>query len=205
MSNENGLDYYKERGNSKELLAEPVNLMSNVAFFAATLVTLPFCKSWIDGILSTGITLVGIGSTLYHARPCKLTRLCDLGAIVTWTTLYVFIWSYYMMGLEFVPSIGLILSFFGMNYLFKKRYGDALNGSADFVPVIVLLLFCGSCVWYKLGHPHLVIAGILAAAALVFRVIDNDVRMPAGTHFLWHILNGFMLTMLTVFVTVYIA
>ncbi len=198
------LDLYKERGTSKELLAEPVNLLSNIAFFAACLITALFCKSWVDGILSAGIAMVGIGSSLYHARPCRITQLCDVTSIVSWTAFYIFVWAHYMMKFSLPISGGIIVVGLGLHLWFASKFKDSLNGSADYLPVIALLLICGGSVWYKMGHPHLVASAVLAACALVFRVVDNDVKVPCGTHFLWHMLNGFMMAMLTMFVSVHV-
>lgn len=198
------LDQYKERGNNEGLLAEPVNTLSNIAFFAAMLATMPFCKSWIDGLLSAGIAMVGLGSTLYHVRPCPTTQLMDKVTIVVWVMLYVFAWAHYMAGLSVLVSLGVNVSFIVINYFFDRKYGDLLNGSADYLPVLLLLLGCGSYVWYLHGHPHLVIAGILASTALVFRVVDNDVKLHTGTHFIWHVINGFMMAMLVMYISVYV-
>jgi esterase/lipase superfamily enzyme len=88
--------------------------------------------------------------------------------------------------------------------MFIRKYGTLLNGSTDYVPVIVLLLFCGAWTWIQTSHPHLVVAGVLSAASLVCRVIDNDVEIASGTHFMWHTLNGFLMAMLTMFIAVYI-
>lgn len=198
------LDLYKERGTSKEFLAEPVNLLSNIAFFAASLIAFLFCKNWVDGLLAAGIAMVGIGSSLYHARPCRLTQLCDVVSIIAWTAFYIFVWAHYMMGFTFLISTAMIGVGLGLNFLFARKFKNSLNGSADYLPVIGLLLICGGGVWYKMGHPHLVAAAVFAASALVFRVIDNDVKVPCGTHFLWHMLNGFMMAMLTMFVSVHV-
>jgi len=200
----NDSDQLKERGSSQDLLAEPVNTLSNIAFFAAMLMTMPFVKSWFDGMLSAGIAMVGLGSTLYHVRPCRMTRLIDAVTIIAWVMLYVFGWAHFMLKVSTLSAVALVITFIGINYLFNKKYGRTLNGSADYLPVIGLLLVSGSSVWYLYGHPHLVIAGILAATSLVFRVVDNDVRMPAGTHFIWHIMNGFMMAMLTLYVSVHV-
>ena len=200
----NDSDQNKERGDSQDLLAEPVNTLSNIAFFAAMLATMPFVKSWFDGLLSAGIAMVGLGSTLYHVRPCRMTRQIDAITIIAWVLLYVFGWAHFMMHIDARMSAALVVVFLAINYFFNKRYGSSLNGSADYLPVIGLLLISGSSVWYLYGHPHLVIAGVLAATSLVFRVVDMDVKIPAGTHFIWHIMNGFMMAMLTLYVSVYV-
>ena len=204
VKNELGFDKYKERGNKEGLYAEPTNLLSNCAFFAAALIAAPFCKGWLSGTLAAGMVLVGLGSSLYHSKPSKFTQMWDTGAIVAWVFFYLFAWAFFMIGFGFFQSIGILTAFGLISYLFIRKYGEYLNGSADYIPVIVLLLFCGTWVWFKLGYPHLVIAGVLASASLVCRVIDHDVSIPSGTHFLWHILNGFLMAMLTMFVAVYI-
>jgi hypothetical protein len=202
LKNKSGFDLYKERGDQSGLYAEPTNVLSNIAFFAAAMICWPFAKSWADGILVAGCILVGLGSTMYHSRPCRFTQLWDVVAIVTWVMFYLFCWGHFMMGLNVTWSVGVMAGFAVSAYAFLRKYGRFLNGSADYIPVILLLLICGSLVWYRLGHPHMVVAGLLAAIALVFRVVDNDVKIQSGTHFLWHILNGFLMAMLTMFMSV---
>jgi len=204
IKNKWGFDLYKERGESSALFAEPTNVLSNVAFFAAALMVFPFCKGWASGVLTAGCILVGLGSSLYHSRPNRFTQLWDVTAIVAWVLFYLYCWGYYMMGFTPLISVGAVLGFILLSLLFLRKYGSLLNGSADYIPVIVLLLGCGVAVWYKLGHPHLVIAGIIAAISLVFRVIDNEVKLHSGTHFMWHIMNGFLMAQLTMFVAVYV-
>lgn len=106
------------------------------------------------------------------------------------------------MGLNFLYSGGIIIGFVLASLLFLRKYSGLLNGSSDYLPVIAVLLFSGAAGWYKTGHPHLIIACIIAAISLVFRVIDNDVKLSSGTHFLWHIMNGFLMAQLTIFIAI---
>jgi hypothetical protein len=198
------LDLYKERGDKTGLLVEPVNLWSNIAFFAGALTAMPFCHGWADSILAVGMILVGLGSTVYHAFPNKFTLLWDTTSIVTWISFYVFVWAFYMMNYTLGSTLGIMAGFLILTGLFVKKYGNLLKHNADYVPVIVLLLVCGSAVLYKTGHSHLLVAGIFGTAALIFRILDHEVSIPCGTHFVWHILNGFLMTLLTIYVAVYV-
>jgi len=197
-----GLDLYKERGENTALFAEPTNVLSNIAFFAAGLTALPFCTNWASGLLAAGCVIVGLGSTLYHAYPKELTRLFDVSAIVMWVLFYLFCWSFLLMGFNIWQTAGIIVGFSAASTLFLKKFSGLLNGSADYIPVILLLLICGAAAWYKQGHPHLIVACIMAGLSLFCRVIDNDVKLNSGTHFLWHILNGFLMAQLTIFMAV---
>jgi len=201
---EHGFDLYKERGQQSALFSEPINTLSNVAFFAAAFITMPFVKDWLDGILSAGCIIVGLGSVLYHSRPCKFTMYWDTGAIVMWVYFYLFIWAHYIAGLNIWWTLGTLTTFTLLSSAFIKKFSTYLNGSMDYIPVIAALLVCGSITWWQHGHSHLVMAGLLAAVSLVFRVVDNDVKLSSGTHFLWHILNGFLMAQLTLYVSMYV-
>ncbi len=194
-----GFDYYRERGESSMLFAEPINVLSNVAFFAAAFIATPFCRTWFDWALAIGCFMVGLGSTAYHAHPNKLTYFWDISGIVGWVLLYLFCWSHYIMGLDLWVAAGAVAAFIVLSMPLLKRFSAIWNGSGDYTPVIVLLVVCGGLQWWKDGQPHLVLAAILACFSLVCRAIDNSVRLASGTHFLWHTLNGFLMAMLTLF------
>ncbi len=194
-----GFDYYRERGESAMLFAEPTNVLSNVSFFAAAFIATPFCRTWFDWALAVGCFMVGLGSTAYHAHPNKLTYLWDVSGIVGWVLLYLFCWAHYMMGLAIGPAAGAVAAFIVLSLPVLKRFSAIWNGSGDYTPVIILLVVCGGLQWWKDGQLHLVLAAILACFSLVCRAIDNSVRLASGTHFLWHTLNGFLMAMLTLF------
>ena len=181
---EQTFDLYKERGKKTELFAEPTNLFSNIAFFAAAFMCFPFAKSWIDGILVMGIILVGLGSSMYHSGRCQFTLMWDAGSIVLWILYYLFIWAHFLIGLSLLWSGVVVCSFMLLGSIFNRKYGNGMNGSFDYIPVIILLLVCGSVTWWALGLPHMVAAGVLSAISLVFRVVDNDVSIPTGTHYI---------------------
>jgi len=200
-----GFDYYRERGESSMLFAEPTNVLSNVAFFAAAFIATPFCRTWFDWALAAGCFLVGMGSTAYHASPSRLTCLWDVSGIVGWVLLYLYCWAHYMMGLAPWPAAGAVAAFVVLGVPLRRRYSALWNGSGDYTPVIILLAVCGALQWWKDGEPHLVLAAVLASFSLACRAIDNSVRLTSGTHFLWHTLNGFLMALLTLFMCTHAA
>ena len=194
-----GFDYYRERGESAMLFAEPINVLSNIAFFAAAFIATPFCRTWFDWALAIGCFMVGLGSTAYHSYPTRWTHVWDISSIVAWVLLYLFCWSHYIMGLAPWPAAGAVAAFVVLSMPVLKRYSAIWNGSGDYTPVIIVLVVCGGLQWWKDGQPHLVLAAILACFSLFCRAIDNSVRLSSGTHFLWHTLNGFLMALLTLF------
>jgi hypothetical protein len=69
-----------------------------------------------------------------------------------------------------------------------------LNGSINYIPCLIALLL----VAWKGRQPQLYQAGLLFACSLTFRSVDMALceQFPNGTHFLWHLLNGWLLYML---------
>jgi hypothetical protein len=191
--------------------AEPLNAMTNAAFIAAGLYALVLwrwagARDWPALWLIAVTFVVGTGSFLFHTFANRWSLLADVLPIA------VFIYSYFLLAMRRYLSLGLAAAivvtvlFAAFNMSFGRLWlgilpGMTLNGSVGYVPA-ALALFAVGIVCRVSGVREagraLLTAACVFALSLVFRSIDDTVcaRMPAGTHFLWHVLNALMLGLL---------
>ncbi|MEV7092760.1 hypothetical protein AB0M80_07920 [Amycolatopsis sp. NPDC051045] len=67
-------------------------------------------------------------------------------------------------------------------------WGEPLDSLSNFAFLVAAVLaFAHDAHW-----THFAVAGAIFALSLSLRALDRDVcdYVPAGTHFLWHLLNG---------------
>ncbi|UVF21372.1 hypothetical protein HPT29_009710 [Microvirga terrae] len=191
--------------------AEPLNAASNVAFIAAALWALVLWRRagardgpalWL--IIVT--LIVGTGSFLFHTFANGWSLLADVLPIG------VFIASYFLLAMRrylnlgpaaAIPVTALFIAFdLAFDSLwFRVLPGVSLNGSAGYVPAALALLIVGiACLSLGAGAPGraLLAAACVFILSLSFRSFDAAIcaTMPAGTHFLWHALNAFVLFIL---------
>jgi hypothetical protein len=83
--------------------------------------------------------------------------------------------------------------------------GRCLNGSVGYLPAFVALMLIGG--WLAVRrHPagrRLIVAAMIFAVSLTCRSLDQTLcdqvvvaGVPIGLHFMWHLLNAFMLYVL---------
>jgi len=200
------LNNYCERS-GPGLWDEPLNAVSNLAFFiAAWALYKAYCsQSKKDGqavILISLITLVGIGSTLFHTFANKLTLIFDVLPIALFTFYYLWVALRRLLGLtKFKSATALVLFALVASQMHHIPDGYRFNGSVDYFPCLGALLII-TAVLYRRKHPSaplLLKASLCFMLSLTFRSVDFMVcpAFPIGTHFLWHSLNGLMLYLLT--------
>ncbi len=87
---------YCERGSDPGLWAEPVNVLSNIAFFIAAaaawlfLLAKPAWERTADhALLIDLVILIGVGSTLFHIFGTAWGKLADVGAITAFMLVYL--------------------------------------------------------------------------------------------------------------------
>ncbi|MGE0233761.1 MAG: ceramidase domain-containing protein [Flavobacteriaceae bacterium] len=189
--------------------AEPVNAVSNLAFILAAL-----WGAWLliredsrarDLWLLVGMTaLIGIGSFVFHTVATVWASLAD--TIPIWSFVLVFV--IIAMRRYFGMSAGGILFVFGALILVAVGFTLAmpdtapgtrpvLNGSLQYAPALIAQLAFVIGLW-RAGHPafaYVATATAVFFVSLVFRTTDFAVcgAFPAGTHFMWHTLNGLMI------------
>jgi hypothetical protein len=191
--------------------AEPLNAVTNAAFIAAALYALVLwrragARDWPALWLIAVTFVVGTGSFLFHTFANRWSLLADVLPIA------VFIYSYFLLAMRRYLSLGLVAAiavtvlFAAFNMSFDRLWlgilpGMTLNGSVGYVPAALALfavgIVCGVSGMRDAGRA-LLTAACVFALSLLFRSIDDTVcaRMPAGTHFLWHVLNALVLGLL---------
>ena len=208
------LDLYCERL-GPEFWAEPLNAVSNASFVAAAIAGFVLWRR-AGGQDRPALALiavalaVGIGSFLFHTFAERWSRYADVIPIA------VFIYAYFLLamgryvGLRFWAAAGITAAFAAANVLFSPALRAAigpdalgrLNGSEGYFPAAIALAVIGA---YLSASPAtrapgraLLLGAAVFVLSLAFRTLDNAVcgLLPIGTHFVWHLLNGFLLFVL---------
>lgn len=198
---------YCER-TSDTLLSEPLNAVSNAAFFiAAWALWRTYCalpqeqRTRPVAILIAMITLVGIGSMLFHTFANGLTMIFDVVPISLLTLYYLWLALRQLLGYSRLHTAMKLLVFVLVAMQMPHLPAQfRFNGSVDYFPCLAALLLIGGAL-HKRHHPAapwLLRGALCFIVSLTFRSIDFLIcpTFPLGTHFLWHSLNGLMLYLL---------
>lgn len=196
------LDLYCERLH-EGLWAEPLNAVSNLAFFAAAAGAYLLWKRDGKGdrftLLLIGLAvLVGIGSTLFHTFATRWGLFADSIPIGIFVVAFLIYTLRRFLGQSVLATALWILAFLALAALLPRILPPGfLNNSGFYFPVLFALVVLGIVLRAKGGALLWVGGAYLSAAALFmlslsFRIVDPSVcgAFPLGTHFLWHCLNG---------------
>ncbi|MYM63104.1 ceramidase domain-containing protein [Pseudomaricurvus sp. HS19] len=199
------LDEYCERLTA-EFWAEPLNALSNISFLIAAVAAWHWghkrqqhttSSYWLVLLL----LMVGIGSFLYHTFADRWSRVADLLPIYLYQLSFITVYSLALArraGLAPLPTSSLTLTaFVAITLLFGLLPKHWLNGSVTYLSAWLFLL--GIAVAHRRlasSGRNLMLAAVgLFTLSLTFRSLDMVLcdQWPAGTHFLWHLVNGLML------------
>lgn len=199
------IDIYCERL-EPGLWAEPLNAITNAAFILAAFLAYLLAQrkgglTLQSGVLITILTLIGIGSALFHTFANPLTLLMDVIPILIYQICFIWFYSLYIINLNAIKTAGLFAVFMALTTLTEMVPAGILNGSLGYLPAILFL--AGFGVWHKAKIKTerylLLLASGIFLISLTFRSMDMAVceTLSIGTHFLWHILNGCVLYLTT--------
>lgn len=192
------IDIYCERM-EPGLWAEPLNAVSNIAFFIAAFFAYRAAKNNnalnIHTItLITLIVIIGLGSSLFHTFAQLWAMLSDILPILIYQILFIGFYSRKIIGLKRRYVALLLGAFFITMQGAMQLPREWLNGSLEYAPALIFLTGLG--VWH-LRYAARERFALLAAAALftlslALRSIDMQIcdALPIGIHYAWHILNG---------------
>lgn len=194
------VDLYCERL-GPGLLAEPVNALTNAAFFVAAWLLWRIARR--DGALSAEIGVlvglivaIGIGSTLFHTLATTWARWLDVLPILLFQL--AFLWTYARAAMRWraVPAAALVVAFLGVA-LYARQFPHLLNGALTYAPAIVAIFALGLHQWLtdKARPPLLLAAAAVFTLSLILRTVDAAAceYFALGTHFFWHLLNAVVL------------
>ena len=197
------IDAYCERL-GPGLLAEPLNALSNAAFFIAALWAARAahrrgCEPVI-WVLIALVFVIGLGSLAFHTFANSWSSLADVLPIT------LFIYGYLAFALRRFLAFDWWKVAAAMAVLFAATFAAEritppgfMNGSGAYLPALVASVLV-SIQLLRNGHPaqlNLSLASTIFFVSLIFRTADQVLCsfVTIGTHFIWHILNGVVLAL----------
>jgi hypothetical protein len=129
------------------LLQEPLNTVSNAAFFLAAWASWVMARKRVatnsgNILLIVLIISIGVGSTLFHAFPARWSVLFDVTPILAFQICFIFLYTSRIMRLEQPISLVGILLFLATNVV-MTRFSSLFNGSLSYAPALLALLVFG--------------------------------------------------------------
>lgn len=199
------IDNYCERL-EPGLWAEPLNAVTNISFLIAAFLCYRLAKReealHIQSLVLIALMCaIGVGSTLFHTFATKLTLLSDVLPILLYQIAFIWFYALFVMRLHIYKVVCLFGAFLALTVLAENAPSHILNGSLAYAPSILFLFGLG--IWHLKTQQKekyvLLSASFIFMASLTFRSIDMSLceSFQIGTHFMWHILNGFVLYLAT--------
>lgn len=166
------------------------------------------------------VILIGIGSFLYHTTATVWAGYADVLPILVFIYLYHAVFLRRVLAMRYVYVLLYVLGFFLLSLLLMGKFGpifyqmglietgrilswfhrDMLNGSIGYIPTLLsfLVVWIAMVTLKRPGTVKFRLAGMIFLCSITFRSIDMHVceRFPLGTHFLWHLLNAWVLYIL---------
>lgn len=178
------------------LLAEPVNALTNAAFFAAA------WYAWRDAravgrtdamtrVLIGLVVAIGVGSSLFHTFATGWARLLDELPILLLQLVYLWAYARRVIGVGRWTAAGLVAAYLALA-IYCRGFSHLLNGSLIYTPAMTMTLGLGIYHWTTQPRfrTWLVRAAGVLLAAVVLRTFDASLcdAFPVGTHFMWHLM-----------------
>ncbi len=201
------VDIYCER-TSPAWNAEPLNAISNLAFFVAAWAAwrlqrqrpnVPY-QTQIN-ILCAMIAVVGAGSLTFHTIATRWAEWADVIPILIFMILYLWlILTAFFSWPAWLKLVATIVFFAATFFLESDAFEKFLWGGAMYLPTLVFLMGAGITIWRQDGEAGKSFFGAAALFVLSFtaRTLDMPLcgTLPIGTHYFWHFLNAAVLFLL---------
>lgn len=195
------IDAYCERTDAS-YWSEPLNAVSNAAFLIAAFVMWRRCRGAglpLANLLITFLALIGVGSYLFHTFATAWASTADVVPIGLFILTYLFAVNLHFWRLGVWQALGLTALFVPYAAATVPPFAliPGLGSSAGYAPVPLLIGIYAVLLRRRAPRTArgLAIGAGILIVSLIFRTLDAPLCMalPAGTHFLWHILNAAML------------
>jgi hypothetical protein len=167
------------------------------------------------------VAAVGLGSSAFHALATLGAAALDVGPIAMFICTYLLLALHRFLRLSASVAVSLLLAFVVLSTFTQRLVPtDFLNGSIGYVPALSVMCLVAALAMLRVRFARTEdavapsgtetagererarrIAGLLLgtsavfATSLVFRSIDFAACgiVPIGTHFVWHLLNAWVL------------
>jgi len=203
------VDSYCERV-APGLFGEPLNATSNLAFLLGAVLLWLSTRAAAAGApgrpraatlyaLPILITLIFLGSTAFHTTATRWGGALDTGFIVVFLLYYVVFFAHWFLGVRWSRAWLAAPAFAAFTALVTATVGQLIgSGPGMYLSALLgLFVFAAMLRWWPRPEVRsywvfFAVAGAVFALSLTLRGLDRDVcdAMPAGTHFLWHVLNA---------------
>jgi len=187
--------------------AEPANALSNLAFFLAA-ITLWRLQLRSPCMQTPGprsiralpllVFLVGVFSTLFHTLATRWAWLLDSLFILIYCCVFLYAFVRHALPAPWWAALAIATGFAAISYAFPHLFPQgAANGSLGYLPNLAGLAIVSGVLAMRRAPAarSFALATTVFCVSLVLRTIDHAVcaRFPLGTHFIWHMLNGLLL------------
>jgi hypothetical protein len=178
------------------LLAEPVNALTNLAFFVAAWFAWRAARSagrlsGRTGVLIALLVAIGTGSALFHTFATGWARALDEVPILLFQLLFIWAYAREVMRAPRRWAAACLLLYLGAA-LYARGFGHLFNGSLVYAPAMAVTAVLGLYHWRSRmpARWSLLGAAALLLVAVALRTLDDPLcgALPLGTHFMWHLL-----------------
>nr|WP_132124566.1 ceramidase domain-containing protein [Actinocrispum wychmicini] len=207
-----GVDYidnYCERTDGS-FWSEPLNAVSNVSFLVAAVAAWVLVRRASRGVgrpagelyaLPAMIFLIFAGSSAFHTTATRWGLVADSGSIGVYMVYFIALWPRLYWGLPWRRAwLGapVFLAFTALVSLIPGLPGMYLSALIGLLVLAGLLFYSD----HAERRPHwrwYVTAALIFAVSLTARTLDEPMcaQMPIGSHYIWHLLNGLVLYVVT--------
>jgi len=201
------VDIYCERL-GPGLWAEPLNALSNAAFFVAALAAVwllarhaPQRAHGLIRWLIAIVALIGAGSLLFHTVATSWAVWGDVIPILLFMLLYLWLVLRKFFAWPSWLALFGVAAFFAATLMLEVALppGFPVPG-AMYLPALIVLIATAAALLPRqpqAGHAMLVASAVFLIS-FALRSADQltCASIPVGTHFLWHLLNGLLLFLL---------
>jgi hypothetical protein len=198
------LDQYCERAGEPGLWAEPLNAITNLAFIVAAIFVarqlrrLPVLACLDVWLLTLVLFSIGVGSGLWHLYATHATLLADVIPIAIFMHVFLICALRRLLHLNWLMTLLGLAAFIGLGMMAEQHLPpEFLNGSVMYLPSMTALVLMTLALKLK-QHPAargFLVALLVFLASITFRTVDMAIceTLPLGSHFLWHMLNAYVL------------
>ncbi len=203
------LDQYCER-TGVGFWNEPLNLLSNFGFIISGLIILRILKSSHykqkpvgSSFLGILMIVIGLGSALFHSFANVWSMWADIIPISIFVVSYLFLFLRYTAGASLPKTIVLLCSFGALSALIAVISDHQMANGGEAYFGVWVALFGISCFYAGRRQPlnqwRISFAAVAFSISLFMRTVDLKYceAWPTGTHVFWHLLNSFVIFMLT--------